>query len=616
LVSLNTKVAAAAASVGPRRYAALLGDYLAPQWPRAALLAVLVAAGVGLQLVGPQLLRTLIDAARSGSTGATEAELVRTALLFLGAAVLQQAASVAAAYVGAAVGWTATNRLRADLLAHCLDLDLSFHNARTPGEMIERVDTDVSTLANFFSQFGVRLVSGALLLAGVLVLLSREDWRLGVAFTAFAMLAVAVLRRVPAAAAGRWREARQRGAELFGGISEFLDGAEDLRTCGAVDYARGRFFGRSRALMRADRAAFMASSLLWIAPIGVFAVGQALAVALGGYLLASGAITLGTVFLIFSYADLLRRPIDQINTQLQDLQRAAGSIVRLDELLHTASAIHAGSEAPLAGPPTVEFDRVTFVYPGSGTQALRDASFRLEPGRVLGLLGRTGSGKSTVARLLFRFHDATGGAVRLNGVDVREARLKELRARIGLVTQEVQLFHASVRDNLTFFRDDVPDERIAQVLEDLGLGGWLGSLPNGLNTELAPRGGGLSAGEAQLLALARVFLKDPDLVVLDEASSRLDPATERLVEPVLDRLLAGRTAVIIAHRLATVSRADHIVLLEDGRVREQGPYDALASDPHSRFAALLRARVHDLDAADAAEVLAAPAAGAGGAAAP
>ncbi|MGH2355933.1 MAG: ABC transporter transmembrane domain-containing protein, partial [Chloroflexota bacterium] len=244
----------------PRRYAALLATYLTPQWPRALLLIVLLPTGVGLQLVGPQLLRTVIDAARAGDDGRV---LLRTALLFLGVALVQQVLSVAAAYVGAAVGWTATNRLRADLLAHCLRLNLTFHHARIPGEMIERVDTDVSTLANFFSQFGVRLVSSALLLVGVLFLLYREDWRLGLAFMAFAALAVAALRRVPAAAAGRWRESRQRGAELFGGIGEFLAGSEDVRTCGAVDYALWRFFGHSRALMRADRAAFMASSLLW-----------------------------------------------------------------------------------------------------------------------------------------------------------------------------------------------------------------------------------------------------------------------------------------------------------------------------------------------------------------
>jgi ATP-binding cassette subfamily B protein len=173
-------------------------------------------------------------------------------------------------------------------------------------------------------------------------------------------------------------------------------------------------------------------------------------------------------------------------------------------------------------------------------------------------------------------------------VDVRLPTLDQLRAQVGIVTQDVQLFHATVRDNVTLFDPTVPDARIRAALEDLGLGGWLERLPAGLDTRLAPGGGGLSAGEAQLVAFARMFLKDPGLIVLDEASSRLDPATERLLERAVDRLLSGRTAIVIAHRLATVQRADRIVILEDGAIEEEGDRVALASDPDSRFSHLLR----------------------------
>jgi ATP-binding cassette subfamily B protein len=220
--------------------------------------------------------------------------------------------------------------------------------------------------------------------------------------------------------------------------------------------------------------------------------------------------------------------------------------------------------------------------------ALRDVSFQLAPGAVLGLLGRTGSGKTTVARLLFRLYDPARGAVRLGGVDLRQGRVDDTRRRVGVVTQEVQLFHASVRDNLTFFDGAVSDARLHEVLRELELWPWLASLPQGLDSRLGPNGGGLSAGEAQLLALVRVFLKDPGLIILDEASARLDPATERRIERAIDRLLAGRTAVVIAHRLATVQRADQILLLGGGRVVEQGARAALAADPGSRFASLLR----------------------------
>jgi ATP-binding cassette subfamily B protein len=194
-----------------------------------------------------------------------------------------------------------------------------------------------------------------------------------------------------------------------------------------------------------------------------------------------------------------------------------------------------------------------------------------------------------MSRLLFRLHDPVAGVVRLGGTDIRDAELDVLRSRIALVTQDVQLFQGTVRDNVALFDDDVGDERLHAVFAELGLDDWLRSLANGLDTELGPHGRGLSAGESQLVALARVFLKDPGLIVLDEASSRLDPATERLLERAISRLLAGRTGVVIAHRLATVDRADRILILEDGAVAELGSRAALVADPDSRFSRLLRA---------------------------
>ena len=272
--------------------------------------------------------------------------------------------------------------------------------------------------------------------------------------------------------------------------------------------------------------------------------------------------------------------------------------MRVRELYQTTSQLPDGPGRPIPnGALEINFEAVSYRY-GERGLVLRDISFQVEPGQVLGLLGRTGSGKTTLTRLLLRLYDPSSGAIRLGNahgrVDVREARLAELRQHIGVVTQEVQLFRATVRDNLTFFSQDIPDERIMSVIAELGLQPWYAALPNGLDTELQGGHGGLSAGEAQLLAFTRVFLKDPGLVILDEASSRLDPATERLIEHAVHRLLVGRTGLIIAHRLGTVHRADHILILDQGRIGEYGAYQALANDPASRFYQLLRTGLEEV----------------------
>jgi len=275
------------------------------------------------------------------------------------------------------------------------------------------------------------------------------------------------------------------------------------------------------------------------------------------------------------------------------LQRAAASLNRIIDLFDQEPAIRDEAGRPFpSGPLTVRFADVSFAYADDpATRVLKDVDFTLAPGRILGLLGRTGSGKTTLTRLLLRFYDVTAGAIRLGRagqmVDLRETGQEAIRKRIGMVTQDVELFHATVRDNLTLFDDTIADEHILTALAELGLQPWLESLPHGLDTKLEG-GSSLSAGEAQLLALGRVFLADAGLIILDEASSRLDPATEILLEQALDRLLAGRTAIIIAHRLGTVRRADEIMILEEGRIVELGERARLAVDPGSQFYHLLQ----------------------------
>jgi len=563
-------------------------SYLRPQWPRVALLAALLLTSIGLQLVTPQILSRFIDLARAG---AVPGDLVRLAVFFLLVAVSGQLVSALSVYASENVGWTATNKVREDLALHCLRLDLPFHNAKTPGEMIERVDGDVTQLSGFFSQFVIRVLGNIVLLGGILVLLYRADWRVGLVYTIFTAATLLILRRLMETAVPLFKEARQAGAILLGFLEERLSGTEDIRASGAVPYVLRRLSEALRNQLEKSRRAWLRGTMMWATTAVLLAVGNALAFGMGAWLLRRGVITVGTVYLFFHYTEMLRRPLEQITRQMQDLQRASAGISRVGDLMALETATKDGTGRLPPGPLSVEVDRVSFGYVPDDL-VLRDISFRVEPGRVLGLLGRTGSGKTTIGRLFVRFYDPTSGVIRLGGADVRDVPLSDVRGRVGLVTQDVQLFHASVRDNLTFFDARISDERIMAVLRELGLLDWAQSLPEGLDTQIGPRS--LSGGEAQLLAFARVFFKDPGLVILDEASSRLDPATEQLVERAVGALLRGRTAIIIAHRLATVHRADEVLILEDGAVLEHGARSALAADPASRFASLLRTGLEEV----------------------
>ena len=567
-----------------KRYWSLLAKYLRPDSPRVVLLGVLLFGTTILQLTAPLLLRRFLDAA---SGAQPLGSLTRIALLFIGLAVGIQLVALLETYVAEDVAWSATNRLRADLARHCLDLDLSFHNARLPGDFIQRLDYDVSTLANFFSRLALRVLASLLLLSGVLGVLLWLDWRMGVAFVGFATVGLGVLARirhlvVPHAQA----DLRTMGTQ-FGYLEEWLAGTEDIRARGAIGYALRGLYPHMRARLLARRAAGTMSVVVLGTTTLVAALGTALAYAIGGTLFRSGAITIGTVYAVVAYLALVARPLSQLTQQVQDLQQATAGIARVQELLTATSLIQDGPGEPLpAGPLSVALERVSSAY-GIDAPVLRDITLMLRPGTVLGLLGRTGSGKTTLTRLLLRLYDPTAGIIRLGGVDLRAACRYDIRERVGLVTQEVQLFHASVRDNLTFYNRAIPDARILEAFRALGLWDWYAALPDGLDTELAGSAA-LSAGEAQLLALARVFLRDPGLIILDEASARLDPATERQIERALDVLLRDRTAIIVAHRMATVRRATELLILEDGRVVERGLREQLGRDPQSRYAGLLR----------------------------
>ena len=579
-----------------KTYTTLFWRYLRPQIGHVSLLALLVLGRIALQLVNPQLVRTFLDGAERGRS---LEELLRTGALFMGIALAAQVLHVIAAFVGENVAWRATNALRADLALHCLKLDMSFHKVNKPGELIERVDGDVNLLTTFFSQLVIELGSNVLLSAGVVVLLWLVDWRVGLTISLIAVAAVIGLNFANKRVVPRWQHVRQVESDLFGFLEEWLNGTEEIQTNRAGTYVMGRLYELMRRRWRAMQDAMRANMAVMSLPLVVPALAYVAAYLWGDALFAGGALTIGTVYLIFYYIDVVREPLWGIQRQVQELQRAAASLNRIADLFAEQPQLEDRGAGQLSGGPLrLRLEGVGFHYADDPeTAVLQDIDLTLAPGHVLGLLGRTGSGKTTITRLLLRFYDPSSGCIEIGAAPgamlaLPDVALDSLRARIGMVTQEVQLFHASVRDNLTLFDENVADEQILAALEELGLLPWLASLPDGLDTRLEA-GDNLSAGEAQLLALGRVFLADVGLVILDEASSRLDPATEHLLERALDRLLKNRTAIIIAHRLGTVQRADEILILDGGRAVEHGARQALASDPHSTFYHLLQVGIEE-----------------------
>lgn len=585
----------------------LLARYLWPLRGRVSALLVLLLCSIALQALAPQLMRRFLDQARAGVVVSV---LMTTAVLFFIVTLSQKIVYLISVYLSEDIGWGATNQLRLDLTDHVLRLDMGFHKLKPAGELIERIDGDISNLAEYFSQLVVSVFANLLLTLIILLLLFRENWRVGLIAVAYAGAMLLVLRLIQNRVVRYWHAVRDAFTALFGFVEERLGGLEDIRANGGSADVLYRLALLSRKTFRARVLAETVSQVSFSAGYMLYALALAGVVWVGVTLFRQGETTIGGIVLLISYIGMLEKPINAMRREAETLQRALASIGRVQALFAIEQEVVERQTAVLPqASPQIRFDRVGFAYkdrlsnshaevdPPVGDRpapVLTNITFTLNPGRVLGVLGRTGSGKTTLTRLLFRLYDVDEGSILFDGIDIRTVGLADLRQRVGLVTQDVQLFEATIRDNLTLFRNHDPgkrpisDDEILAALTALGLRPWLVGLENGLDTRLQSGGRGLSAGEAQLVALTRVFLRDPSLLILDEASSRLDPESERLLERALDTLLQNRTGIIIAHRLETVHRADDILILEHGRIVEHGERLSLLNNPHSRFAQLLR----------------------------
>ena len=487
------------------------------------------------------------------------------------------------------VGQRLTARIRRDLFSHAMDLSLRFHDRMPVGKLLTRLTSDVDALAEVFGSGAVGVLGDLVTLTVIAVTMLLIEWRLGL---------LLLVSQVPVTLVVLWLQGRYRRAnyrvreelsQLNADFQENLQGLDVVQMFRREAFNGARFQRTGLAYREAVNGTILFDSsisafLEWVS-LGAVAV----VLALGGWMVTSGAMGLGTLTTFILYSQRLFDPLRQMAERFTQIQGGLTAVERIGELLeepleirdHTlavpASAAESTAEnipAPLQVMPSprgeVVFERVHFSY-RPDEPILQDLSFRLAPGEHVALVGPTGSGKTTVIRLLCRLYEPQQGRILLDGRDIRTLSLPDLRRQLGVVLQDTFLFSGSVGDNLRLDRD-IDDNQLKDVCRDLGLSSLLGRLPQGLDTELRERGGNLSSGERQLLAVARVAIRNPNVLVMDEATAFMDPSTEATLQRDLDHLLERRTAIVIAHRLATVEAADRILVLRRGRLIEQGTH--------------------------------------------
>ncbi|MEW2441768.1 ABC transporter ATP-binding protein [Micromonospora marina] len=486
------------------------------------------------------------------------------------------------------VSETALAGVRTRAFRHVHDLSMLHQQSERRGSLVSRVTSDVDQITQFLQWGGVILIVnlGQLLVTTAVML--AYSWQLTlVVLVAFAP-AVLVIRQLQRRLAGAYGLVRQRTGTLLGAIGESVVGAPVIRAYGIAGRTARRLDtaidAQRTAQQRAIRISIMGSS------VGELAAGLALAgvVVVGVSLGVGGTLSIGQLTAFLFLVTLFIQPVQIATEVLNEAQNAIAGWRRVLDVLDVSPDVadpgEQGRELP-PGPLDARFAGVTFAYPG-GPPVLHDVTLDIPAKSRVAVVGETGSGKTTFAKLLTRLMDPTEGAVLLSGVDLRQVRFDSLRSRVVMVPQDGFLFDATVGENVRFARPDLTDERLTAAFAELGLSDWLDGLPSGLDTPVGERGEALSVGERQLVALARAYVADPDLLVLDEATSAVDPATEVRLQRTLDAVTRGRTTLAIAHRLSTAQAADEVIVVDRGRIVQRGPHEELVRDGDSVYALL------------------------------
>jgi ATP-binding cassette subfamily B multidrug efflux pump len=554
----------------------LLG-YLRPYTPQVAVAFVAIVGGSALALAQPYLIKLAIDRyiARGDLAG-----LNLIALLFLGILIGAFALEYAQTYIMQMTGQRIMSDLRMLVYGHLQRLDIQFYDRNPVGRLMTRVTTDVDVLNDLFTSGVITVFGDVFTLAGIMIVLLTMNWRL--ALVAFSVLPLIVL--VTQWFRGNVRESYRTVRTWIAKINAYLQ--ENISGMATVQLFRRerKNLERFDEINRGHRDANIDSIFYYAIFFPAIEVIGALAASLiiwrGGGEVVSRTLTLGSLVAFLQYTQRFFRPISDLSEKFNLLQAAMASSERIFKLLDTPVVV--ADPAPAAqrtarGQGRLEFDRVWFAY-RNDDYVLRDVSFEVKPGERVGVVGATGAGKSTLISLLMRFYDVTRGRILVDGIDVREMGLKQLRERVGLVLQDVQLFSGTIASNIRLGNDAVTDADVRRAAEAVHADRFIDRLPDGLGSAVAERGATLSVGQKQLLSFARALAFDPQILILDEATSSVDTETELLIRDALRVLMAGRTTIAIAHRLSTIQDMDKILVLHRGELREMGNHQQLLAE--------------------------------------
>jgi len=570
------------ASVEERGVVATLahGLRLAPEF-RAGLgvtlgLAVLSTAG---RVVVPLAVQQTIDHGLSGST--PDLGLVRTACLLAGLAVLVTA--VANYFMNVRLYRTTEDgllALRTRAFRRIHDLSVLHQASERRGSLVSRVTSDVDTMSTFMQYGGLLILVSLAQVVLATALMLWWSWQLTLVVYACVLPLLLLLRVFQRKLQTAYRVVRERIGELLGAVAESVVGAPVIRAYGAQERTAQRIDDSVTRTTKAQTHAQTLAAATFCSAEVVTALANAAVLVIGVLLANAGQLTVGRLVGFLFLVTLFVQPMQVATETLNEAQNAVAGLRRVLGVLETPSDVAdptPGRDLP-DGPLSVWFQHVGFAYPG-GPDVLHDVDLTIAPQTRVAIVGETGSGKSTFAKLLTRLMDPTRGRVVLSGVPIDEVAFASLRRRVVIVPQDGFLFDTTVAENVRYGRPDAGDEELDLAFTELGLQDWLSTLPDGADTEVGERGESLSVGERQLVAIARAYLADPDLLVLDEATSAVDPATEVRLSRALDSLTRGRTTVTIAHRLSTAEAADEVLVVDRGRVVQRGPHAALVSAP-------------------------------------